>query len=81
MGAEVTLVEAADRLVPLEDADVSRHLARGLKKRGIDVQTGARLEGAERLASGGVRATVRTARGSCGRSGRSACWWRSGGSR
>ncbi|WP_374207294.1 dihydrolipoyl dehydrogenase [Streptomyces sp. APSN-46.1] len=64
MGAEVTLVEAADRLVPLEDADVSRHLTRGLKRRGIDVATGARLEGAERLPDGGgVRATVRTARG------------------
>ncbi|MBT2481425.1 dihydrolipoyl dehydrogenase [Streptomyces sp. ISL-94] len=62
MGAEVTLVEAADRLVPLEDADVSRHLARGLKKRGIDVQTGARLEGAV-VEGGVVRATVRTARG------------------
>ncbi|MFJ3858128.1 FAD-dependent oxidoreductase [Streptomyces sp. NPDC090085] len=63
MGARVTLVEAADRLVPSEDADVSRHLARGLKKRGIDVRTGARPEGAERLAEGGVRAAVRTARG------------------
>ncbi|MFD3701476.1 dihydrolipoyl dehydrogenase [Streptomyces sp. NPDC058646] len=62
MGASVMLVEAADRLVPLEDADVSRHLARGLKKRGIDVQTGARLEGAV-VESGVVRATVRTARG------------------
>lgn len=62
MGAEVTMVEAADRLVPLEDADVSRHLARGLKKRGIDVRTGARLEGAA-VADGLVRATVRTARG------------------
>ncbi|WP_171162354.1 dihydrolipoyl dehydrogenase [Streptomyces sp. I05A-00742] len=62
MGARVTLVEAADRLLPLEDADVSRHLTRGLKKRGIDVQTGARLEDA-RPFEGGVRATVRTARG------------------
>ncbi|MDG4864440.1 dihydrolipoyl dehydrogenase [Streptomyces sp. T-3] len=62
MGADVTLVEAADRLVPLEDADVSRHLTRGLKKRGIDVQVGARLEGATVLEEG-VRATVRTARG------------------
>ncbi len=62
MGAEVTLIEAADRLVPLEDADVSRHLTRGLKKRGIDVQTGARLEGATVL-DAGVRATVRTTRG------------------
>lgn len=62
MGAQVTLVEAADRLVPLEDADVSRHLTRGLKKRGIDVQTGARLLDAEVL-DDGVRARVRTARG------------------
>ncbi|MGQ5638461.1 MULTISPECIES: dihydrolipoyl dehydrogenase [unclassified Streptomyces] len=62
MGAEVTLVEAADRIVPLEDADVSRHLTRGLKKRGIDVQPGARLLDAEVLADG-VRARVRTARG------------------
>ncbi|MFF3686410.1 dihydrolipoyl dehydrogenase [Streptomyces sp. NPDC002187] len=62
MGADVLLVEAAERLVPLEDADVSRHLARGLKKRGIDVQTGARLLEAE-LLDDGLRTTVRTARG------------------
>ncbi|MEU2874365.1 dihydrolipoyl dehydrogenase [Streptomyces olivoreticuli] len=62
MGAEVTLVEAADRLLPLEDADVSRHLTRGLKKRGIDVLAGARLEDAQ-VHEGGVRATVRTTRG------------------
>lgn len=62
MGARVTLVEAADRLVPLEDADVSRHLTRGLKKRGIDVRTGARLLEAAVL-DDGVRAAVRTPRG------------------
>jgi len=62
MGAEVTLVEAADRIVPLEDADVSRHLTRGLKKRGIDVRTGARLLDVEVL-DDGVRARVRTVRG------------------
>ncbi|MFI0976663.1 dihydrolipoyl dehydrogenase [Streptomyces sp. NPDC021093] len=62
MGADVTLIEAADRLVPLEDAEVGRHLTRGLKKRGIDVQTGARLLDAEVLPDG-VRATVRTSRG------------------
>ncbi|MFH9003138.1 dihydrolipoyl dehydrogenase [Streptomyces afghaniensis] len=62
LGADVTLVEAADRIVPLEDADVSRHLTRGLKKRGIDVRAGARLLDAEVL-DDGVRARVRTARG------------------
>jgi dihydrolipoamide dehydrogenase len=62
LGADVTLVEAADRIVPLEDADVSRHLTRGLKKRGIDVRPGSRLLDAEVL-DDGVRARVRTARG------------------
>ncbi|MGK5731433.1 dihydrolipoyl dehydrogenase [Streptomyces sp. URMC 124] len=62
MGADVTLVEAAERLLPLEDADVSRYLTRGLKKRGIDVRAGARLEDAA-VHEGGVRATLRTARG------------------
>ncbi|GAA2446647.1 dihydrolipoyl dehydrogenase [Streptomyces macrosporus] len=62
LGAEVTVVEAADRLLPLEDADVGRHLARGLRKRGIEVLTGARLLDAG-VRHGGVRATVRTARG------------------
>ncbi|AYN38800.1 dihydrolipoyl dehydrogenase [Streptomyces dangxiongensis] len=62
MGAEVTLVEAADRIVPLEDADVSRYLTRGLKKRGVDVRAGARLLDAE-LLENGVRARLRDARG------------------
>ncbi|MFK0099653.1 dihydrolipoyl dehydrogenase [Streptomyces sp. NPDC091040] len=62
MGARVTLVEAADRLVPLEDAEVSRHLTRGLKKRGIDVRTGTRLLETV-LLDDGVRATLRTPRG------------------
>ncbi|MFY4717045.1 dihydrolipoyl dehydrogenase [Streptomyces sp. LaBMicrA B280] len=62
LGAEVTLVEAAERLLPLEDADVSRHLTRGLRGRGIDVQAGARLLDAEVLPDG-VRARVRGARG------------------
>ncbi|MFF3753335.1 dihydrolipoyl dehydrogenase [Streptomyces sp. NPDC002018] len=62
LGAEVTLVEAADRLVPLEDPEVSRHLTRGLKRRGVDVRAGARLVETE-LVTDGVRATVRTARG------------------
>ncbi|MEW2613813.1 dihydrolipoyl dehydrogenase [Streptomyces sp. NPDC047880] len=62
LGAEVTLVEAAGRIVPLEDAEVSRHLTRGLRKRGVDVRAGARLLDAEVLGDG-VRARVRGARG------------------
>ncbi|MGW1203009.1 dihydrolipoyl dehydrogenase [Streptomyces cyaneofuscatus] len=62
MGADVTLVEAAERLVPLEDVEVSRHLTRGLKKRGIRVETGARLLETA-VVGDGVRAVVRTGRG------------------
>ncbi|GAB7030318.1 dihydrolipoyl dehydrogenase [Streptomyces sp. NPDC021749] len=62
MGAEVTLVEAAERLLPLEDADVGRHLARGLKKRGIAVRTGSMVVGTE-VGADGVRATVRSSKG------------------
>ncbi|MEV0372188.1 dihydrolipoyl dehydrogenase [Streptomyces sp. NPDC050636] len=62
MGAGVTLVEAADRLLPLEDEDVGRHLVRGLKKRGITVRTSSTLVGTE-LLENGVRATVRTPKG------------------
>ncbi|WP_050503018.1 dihydrolipoyl dehydrogenase [Streptomyces monomycini] len=62
MGARVTLVEAAGRLLPLEDEEVSRHLARGLKKRGITVRTDSMLTGAE-VTDDGVRATVRTPQG------------------
>src|SRR6185436_14880627 len=34
-GAEVTLVEFADRIVPLEDPEVGKELARVFRKRGI----------------------------------------------
>ncbi|MEV5438836.1 dihydrolipoyl dehydrogenase [Streptomyces sp. NPDC052682] len=62
LGAEVTLVEAAERILPLEDADVSRHLTRGLRKRGVDVRAGAHLLDAEVL-DDGVRVRVRDSRG------------------
>lgn len=62
MGADVTLVEAAQRLLPLEDEDTSRQLTRALKKRGITVLTGARLREAHR-AGPGIEARVQPARG------------------
>jgi dihydrolipoamide dehydrogenase len=40
LGSEVILVEALDRLLPSEDADISRLVERGLKKQGITVHTG-----------------------------------------
>ena len=58
MGAEVTVVEMMDRIVPVEDADVSAFLEKALKKQGMTIMTGA---GVEALAVGekGVRAKIK----------------------
>ncbi len=44
MGTEVTIVELMDRLVPVEDADVSKELERAYKKMGVKVITSASVE-------------------------------------
>ena len=44
IGAEVTVVEMMDRIVPVEDADVSAFLEKALTKQGIAIRTGAALE-------------------------------------
>ncbi len=44
MGAEVTVVEMMDRIVPVEDADVSAFLEKALTKHGMTILTGAKLE-------------------------------------
>ncbi|WEK47008.1 MAG: dihydrolipoyl dehydrogenase [Candidatus Andeanibacterium colombiense] len=44
MGAEVTVVEMLDRIVPVEDADVSTFLQKALTKQGMNILTGAALE-------------------------------------
>lgn len=46
-GSEVTLVEMLPRILPLEDEEVSKELARLFKKRGINVKTDTKLAGAE----------------------------------
>jgi dihydrolipoamide dehydrogenase len=52
MGAEVTLLEALDRLVPLEDAEVSAVLLQAFKRAGIDCRVGVRVRGARAEADG-----------------------------
>ncbi|MNW29651.1 Dihydrolipoyl dehydrogenase [compost metagenome] len=42
-GVEVTVVEAANRLIPTEDEDVSREMQRLLTKRGVKVLTGSQV--------------------------------------
>src|SRR5947209_11768020 len=41
LGSEVLLLEALERVLPTEDADVSRVVERGLKRQGVQVHTGA----------------------------------------
>jgi dihydrolipoamide dehydrogenase len=53
-GAQVTIVEMLPRLLPLEDAEISRELARAFRKRGIKSLTGAKLAGVEST-DGGLR--------------------------
>lgn len=51
-GSEITLVEYLPRLVPVEDEDVSKELARAFRKRGIDAHTGAKVEKVEKTKTG-----------------------------
>ncbi|MFG6401457.1 dihydrolipoyl dehydrogenase [Microbacterium sp. P04] len=44
LGAEVTIVEALDRLLPTDDATVSKALERAYRKRGIAFTLGSRVE-------------------------------------
>jgi dihydrolipoamide dehydrogenase len=46
-GSEVTVIEAIDRVLPLEDEEVSAHVAKSYRRRGMTVHTGARIESAK----------------------------------
>ncbi len=56
-GCEVTLVEFLDRILPLEDEEVSAELAKLYQKRGIRLLTGTRVDGIEDTGAG-VKVTV-----------------------
>jgi dihydrolipoamide dehydrogenase len=40
LGSQVLLLEALERVLPTEDADISRLVERGLKRQGMDIHTG-----------------------------------------
>jgi dihydrolipoamide dehydrogenase len=56
-GSKVSIFEMLPRLVPVEDEEVSKELARYFKKTGIRVETGAKVENVQRTDSG-VRFTA-----------------------
>ena len=61
-GSQVTIVEFLPRVVPVEDEEVSKEITRLFKKRGIDVNTGAKVEKVEKTDTG-VRVTFSDANG------------------
>ena len=62
MGTEVTVVEYLPRIVPVEDEDVSKQLARSFKKAGVKIMTSAEVTGVD-TSGDGVKATVKTSKG------------------
>jgi dihydrolipoamide dehydrogenase len=61
-GTKVTILEALDRILPLEDVEVSKFMERAYAKRGVEIHTGARFEGAE-VRKNGVTATFKDGKG------------------
>jgi len=58
MGADVTVVEMLDRVVPVEDADVSAFLEKALKKQGMTIMTKAGVDKLE-VGTNGVKASIK----------------------
>ncbi|MFJ1253281.1 dihydrolipoyl dehydrogenase [Cupriavidus sp. CuC1] len=52
VGVEVTVIEMAERILPVEDADISAQVASSLTRDGIVLHTGTGIQGAERNGSG-----------------------------
>ncbi|KLE35553.1 dihydrolipoyl dehydrogenase [Aurantiacibacter luteus] len=58
MGCDVTVVEMLDRIVPVEDKDVSAFLEKSLTKQGMTIMTGAGVE-ALAVSGSGVKAKIK----------------------
>jgi len=62
MGTKVTVVEYLPNIVPVEDEEISKQLARSLKKSGINIMTSAEVTSVD-TSGKGVKATIKTAKG------------------
>ena len=52
LGVKVTLLEGLDRLVPLEDEEISKEMLSAFKKAGIDSRLGVKVKGAKKARDG-----------------------------
>ncbi len=62
MGTKVTIVEFMPNIVPVEDEDVSKQLARSFKKIGMDVMTESTVESVD-TSGAGCKVKVKTKKG------------------
>tara|TARA_R110001592_G_scaffold16881_5_gene71445 strand:- start:4480 stop:5880 length:1401 start_codon:yes stop_codon:yes gene_type:complete len=62
MGAEVTVVEVMDRILPVEDEEISALAHKAFKKQGMNLMTGAKVTKLDKSKSN-VKVTVETAKG------------------
>lgn len=62
IGTKVTIVEYMENIVPVEDEDISRNLARSFKKSGIEIMTGSSVEAVE-VNGDTCKVSVKTAKG------------------
>ena len=62
IGTKVTLVEYLDNIVPVEDEEVSKQLARSFKKNGIDVQTSSEVTSVD-TSGKKVKVTIKNKKG------------------
>lgn len=62
MGADVTVVEMMDRVLPVEDAEISAFAAKSFKKQGLNLMVSAQVEKLEKTANT-VKVHVKNAKG------------------
>jgi dihydrolipoamide dehydrogenase len=62
MGTKVTIVEFMQRIVPVEDEDISKELEKQYKKNGVTILTNSEVTNVD-TSGAGVKATVKSANG------------------
>ena len=62
MGTEVTVVEYMDRIVPVEDVDVSKQLEKSFKKAGVKIMTSSEVTSVDTSGTG-CMVTIKTKKG------------------
>ena len=62
LGTKVTIVEFLPAIVPVEDEDISKELAKNFKKTGIDIMTNSEVTSVD-TSGNGVKAKVKTPEG------------------